>query len=1025
MIDRPDEALEVVELRRLVTSTDFASSLRRLRTRRFSAALDLELRGNVREELSHILPALQVGADVDNGLDRDTVPMEGLRAAVYASLVPQPVSATERAAQLLVSALTAYETHDFPRAAIIGRALSELTGSAATSDLERLALESWALLLQGKFAGLRNRLTPLLGIDRAPDSARLTLARSPENMTYLALLTALALWIEGRLGQQDAPMEEALLLLERAAELALEQGLREAFLHCSRFRRALATSQRQRPSSQLEGQALPAEYVSELDLRIQQLWPSQSTAIEQGVLRQDSAVISMPTSAGKTLLAEMRIARDILENPEGLSVYLAPYNALARQVAENIRQGLGAMSGVRVELWTGAYELDLQLYEQLGEVQLPRVLVMTPEKFDSLVRSAGSRLDTNGVGRDLVDRLSLAVIDEAHLLGREQRGPKLEMILLRFRGLFPNVPIFALSAALTNVNDVATWFGIGEPYRITWRPTESWEGSWTPDARFQVRGGGSFGPIPRPGKQYLAGARLAGMIREQFRPILILETERRRAEKAATAVLESETESLENWRSNLRHQVATELDEAVRLTTEILGADHPLASLLRVGVAYHHAGVPPQLRARMEDLVRAGGIHTLAATTTLAEGIDLPFRAVVIPSLYFQQTPIPKDLYLNIVGRAGRAGFASEGCVVTVESEASSRYLRRELWNDRIQIAVAGQLGVVARSPRTVDDFQQVWEADSQLLGLLGDRATGDIKTESEQLARESFTGRTRVPAVRHAVERFFERRLENIVEHGLARAASPIQLTSAGEAVRWTGLSGQSGVRLRRYLNQPGARETVLGLGEARILSPVQARFISRGVSETGEVLSNLLAVRFSKEGVSILARWDANDIDLNAFEDLIAGDVELLTRWLVGDPLGTLQGLAPRRSRGRFSGDEQERLLDLVEHLSRVSGPAAWSWSALVTLLAAEHEDEQSQILQAGWAGSAIEFGVSNRPAITLCEDFGLSREKANRLGNQLLEAESTSYRAEDIHEFLSQSPEVGLRAGLELSEIEALLE
>ena len=163
-----------------------------------------------------------------------------------------------------------------------------------------------------------------------------------------------------------------------------------------------------------------------------------------------------------------------------------------------------------------------------------------------------------------------------------------------------------------------------------------------------------------------------------------------------------------------------------------------------------------------------------------------------------------RDLYLNIAGRAGRAGIAAEGTVVVLDSD--SRFLRghvtRSLWREEENIPVSGQLLRVTSDPQSLAGQAELRDVQSQLLAWLGE-AGKDSDTQAVDLASESFTWHGSSPTSRDRVVNLFEELLEDLEDAGLVRAGSPYSLTRIGERARLAGLGPRSCVRLHRSVSE------------------------------------------------------------------------------------------------------------------------------------------------------------------------------------------------------------------------------
>lgn len=100
-----------------------------------------------------------------------------------------------------------------------------------------------------------------------------------------------------------------------------------------------------------------------------------------------------------------------------------------------------------------------------------------------------------------------------------------------------------------------------------------------------------------------------------------------------------------------------------------MGENSQLANYIEKGVAYHHAGLPPIIKEIIEDLIKKNKLKIITATTTLAEGINTPVSSIIIPSLWIVDDYIPKMLFRNLAGRAGRALESTEGFILLMETD--------------------------------------------------------------------------------------------------------------------------------------------------------------------------------------------------------------------------------------------------------------------------------------------------------------------------------------------------------------------
>ncbi|MDQ3836802.1 MAG: helix-hairpin-helix domain-containing protein, partial [Thermoproteota archaeon] len=288
------------------------------------------------------------------------------------------------------------------------------------------------------------------------------------------------------------------------------------------------------------------------------------------------------------------------------------------------------------------------------------VIVLTNEKMDTLFRHNAEWLDDIG----------LFVSDEVHLIGDRERGATLEMMLTRIRKHYPQSQILALSATVANSDEIADWLGC-ELVESDWRPTKLVEGVYE-HGTIRMSDGASF----KTNNSSLSSAVDIAIdcVNGGGQALIFAETRKRTASLAAKAA-EGVYKQLD--------KAAREL--AAKTSSEILskGDDtvltNMLAKLVSKGVAFHHAGLAPTSREIVESSFRKGVIKLLTATPTLAAGVNLPARRVVIASIlrydseYGRNLPISVLEYKQLCGRAGRPQYDTTGeAIIVTESGANA-----------------------------------------------------------------------------------------------------------------------------------------------------------------------------------------------------------------------------------------------------------------------------------------------------------------------------------------------------------------
>ncbi len=389
------------------------------------------------------------------------------------------------------------------------------------------------------------------------------------------------------------------------------------------------------------------EYISRYAVKIlrergvKKLFPPQKLAIERGLFSDRNMVVAVPTASGKTLIAELAMLREVIQG--GKCLYVVPLRALASEKYECFRDW--EKIGLKVGITTGDYESK---DEWLGDCD---IVVTTAEKADSLIRNKAG----------WIDRVSCLVVDEVHLLDSAKRGPNLEILISKMK----DRRIIALSATIPNAGELAEWLN-AECIESEWRPVPLYEGIFY-SGKLQLYEGLKLREERELGKDYTS------LVRDCVKgggQVLVFDSTRRNAESTAIKLSKLNFEGSDG--KNLSRVASTVLEENDGEMSR------RLAECVERGVAFHHAGLLSSQRKVVEDAFRSGLIKVIVSTPTLAAGVNLPARRVVIKSYHrfsgYASTPIKVMEYKQMVGRAGRPGMDDRGeAVVVVKSEKAKK----------------------------------------------------------------------------------------------------------------------------------------------------------------------------------------------------------------------------------------------------------------------------------------------------------------------------------------------------------------
>ncbi len=387
-----------------------------------------------------------------------------------------------------------------------------------------------------------------------------------------------------------------------------------------------------------------------------QLYPPQELAVKAGLLEGDeSFVIAAPTASGKTLVGEMAALKAHFES-KGKVLYTVPLRALAREKYDEFTRkyrkfGLGIVQS------TGDFDSNTPWLREAD------IIIATNEKIDSLIRHRAGWLS----------EVSLIVADEIHLMADIARGPTLEVVLTRLRMQNPDLRTIALSATIPNAEELAGWLS-ARLVRSDWRPVPLREGVYYGESLIF-----NDGSVKWVEKQWPDDALTVALdtIREGGQALVFVSTR-----KAAEAVARKAAPEIASLRGDAdmeaSRNVAKDISDASSEPTKL---GRKVAELAAKGVAFHHAGLISSQRRLIEDGFRANRIKLVAATTTLAMGLNLPARRVVIRDWRRYESgqgmrPVPVLEIKQMAGRAGRPGFDQWGeAVLIAKSRRDERYL--------------------------------------------------------------------------------------------------------------------------------------------------------------------------------------------------------------------------------------------------------------------------------------------------------------------------------------------------------------
>jgi len=422
----------------------------------------------------------------------------------------------------------------------------------------------------------------------------------------------------------------------------------------------------------------------------------QKSAIDKGLLDGKSIMVCSPTGSGKTLVGEMALLRSVIAGKKGL--YLVPLRALGLQVWNGLRERYES-HGIRVGLSTGDYQ------NEGNELSDRDIIVTTYERADSLLRHGAPWLLDVGT----------VVIDEIQNLGEVRRGARLESAIIRLKRLIHDLQLIALSATVGTPLDLSEWLQC-ELIESDERPvplhckvlsTSNKDKTVRELVLTTIQSNGQAIVFQRTRREAEVECfRLAADVGRQL-------TE---GEKAR---LDSELGSVENWGVSLPPELRTVLHD---------------------GTAFHHAGLGPKARGLVEHLFQTGRVRVVCATTTLAAGMDLPARTVVVTNV---KTPKEHGQLLSanrlhqMLGRAGRPNHDKVGFgVVLTGSEGEAEEAEKRYFD---QVEESGKVLLVPRYDRVRSVLNTPSSMTELLLVALDEQGETSLEEVEDSLLNDSY----------------------------------------------------------------------------------------------------------------------------------------------------------------------------------------------------------------------------------------------------------------------------------------------
>ena len=434
---------------------------------------------------------------------------------------------------------------------------------------------------------------------------------------------------------------------------------------------------------------------------IRELWPSQRLLGEHGVFRGKSAIVQMPTSAGKTRATELIIRSAFLSGRTSSAVIVAPFRALCREISYSLSEAFQGES-ITIDELTDALQADFDFDFELDQIlESKRVLVVTPEKLVYVLRHSP----------ELAASIGLVIYDEGHQFDSGLRGVTYELLLASLRRQIPKkAQTILISAVISNAEVIGEWLHGPSPTIVSGRnltpmPRTVAFASWL-DQLGQLKFVAEAAPatddffVPR----VLSRQELTRRPKER-KPRYFPEKDDGQSialylgtklvsqgsvaifcgrKPTAAALCEKITEAYGRDFSQRRPIEYSDNAEVLRLATlyeRNLGIESSSTKCAAIGIFSHHGNTPHGIRLAVEHAMKNGSAKFVICTSTLAQGVNLPIRYLIVTSVYQGEERIKVRDFHNLIGRAGRAGMHTEGTIIFADPIVyDKRKDRKDRW---------------------------------------------------------------------------------------------------------------------------------------------------------------------------------------------------------------------------------------------------------------------------------------------------------------------------------------------------------
>lgn len=420
--------------------------------------------------------------------------------------------------------------------------------------------------------------------------------------------------------------------------------------------------------------------------KIKELWPSQRNIGENGIFKGKSAVIQLPTGTGKTKSLTILLSVHFLNAKKKIAVIIAPFRALCREISNDLEKDFGKNENIKVDEINDILNED-NIFSL--ENTIKTVIVVTPEKFNYILKKQ----------KDIIDEIGLIILDEGHIFDEWERGINYELLISNLKLLLKeDTQKILISAVASNLDKINQWLNDGNGVVVKNNLLKTTEKSicfvdWKNSCGYL----NFLNPIDMTEEFYVPRfirvTELKKMPQEKSKRFFPMLDFKRKVDKfddvalycgiklctkGATIIfcgnkktpnkilkrlLELKTRGYNI--SSLKEKCnSEEIKKLSYIISKNYGENNEYYYAAKEGAFVHQADISNGVKISLEYAMKHELISFLICTSTLAQGVNLPIKYLIMTGIYQANSVLKVRDFNNLIGRAGRPGMYTEGTVI-------------------------------------------------------------------------------------------------------------------------------------------------------------------------------------------------------------------------------------------------------------------------------------------------------------------------------------------------------------------------